>query len=529
MEIKIDSLKVKHISFRAGGLVLLLLTGIGIWILSNTMQARHQVDLLENMLQAEKYQEARGVFEGLKKYGGTYSEQAANHITEALAGQMEAVFSQALKGDPVSPAKIQGLKQFPEQFSPLLDAELTKVTNLYWDQKITYSMLAEELGVLQSITGKTTELAKYQYLARAEMLRRQYAYDEAEQVLDEALQTYPGDPLLTSRLTQCWKEAGQLVPYDGPIPHLFFHPLIVYPELAFDEDNLAQGYEDYFITVHEFNRILDALYKNNYLLIGLDTVFAKSEEKGKPVLVKKKLYLPPGKKPLIISIDDLNYYEYMLKNGNAHKLILDGKGNIAVLSFTPQGEKVISRDLEIIPILDQFVEKHPDFSWQGEKGIIALTGYQGVLGYRTQDGSPSAEQEKKEVLPVIRHLKETGWSFASHGYGHLDAAKVSYKIFVRDTLRWKEEVESLTGATNIYIYPFGSKVLPGDAKFRYLLDSGFQVLCSVGPTEYLKSTPAYAMMDRRHIDGLAFYYQRDRLRNFFDTESVTDPMRPVQK
>ena len=35
---------------------------------------------------------------------------------------------------------------------------------------------------------------------------------------------------------------------------------------------------------------------------------------SKPIK-KKSLKLPKGKKPLILSIDDMNYYEYMRGNG----------------------------------------------------------------------------------------------------------------------------------------------------------------------------------------------------------------------
>ncbi|MBC8079128.1 MAG: hypothetical protein H7X86_02200 [Gorillibacterium sp.] len=31
----------------------------------------------------------------------------------------------------------------------------------------------------------------------------------------------------------------QLVPYSGPVEHIFFHPLIAFPELAFDGDRMA--------------------------------------------------------------------------------------------------------------------------------------------------------------------------------------------------------------------------------------------------------------------------------------------------
>lgn len=47
-----------------------------------------------------------------------------------------------------------------------------------------------------------------------------------------------------------------LVPYTGPVEHIFFHPLIAYPELAFDGDPMARGYDDWFVTVQEFHKIL---------------------------------------------------------------------------------------------------------------------------------------------------------------------------------------------------------------------------------------------------------------------------------
>jgi peptidoglycan/xylan/chitin deacetylase (PgdA/CDA1 family) len=179
-----------------------------------------------------------------------------------------------------------------------------------------------------------------------------------------------------------------------------------------------------------------------------------------------------------------------------------------------------------VPILDRFVFEHPDFSDHGAKGVIALTGYQGILGYRTNDEQvANAVQEQKKAAIVIQRLKETGWSFASHGWGHLDAIKVSYDRFVQDTKRWKREVEPLIGTTSIYIYPFGSRVETDGDKFKALINEGFHVLCSVGPAPYLKWQSGVMMMDRRHIDGIALKTQRSRLLELFDANDVLDPIR----
>ena len=320
----------------------------------------------------------------------------------------------------------------------------------------------------------------------------------------------------------------QLYPYKGPVEHIFFHPLIAYPERAFDGDRMSKGYNDWFVTVKEFSRIIESLYKRNYILVDIRSLYEERISNGKRVVIAKTLQLPKGKKPLIISVDDLNYYDYMLANGNVSKLILDQGGNVAAFSRNDQGSGIVSSENEIIPLLDRFVRLHPDFSYQGAKAVIALTGYQGVLGYRTNLlRSPQYEAEKAEALRVIKRLKETGWSFASHGYGHLDAQKASYKRLVADTEQWKREVEPLIGRTSVYIYPYGTRVETDSAKYRYLVQAGFTALCSVGPTPYIRFKQDSFMMDRRHIDGIALQTQRVRLLPLFDADEVIDPVRPL--
>lgn len=324
--------------------------------------------------------------------------------------------------------------------------------------------------------------------------------------------------------------AVERVEYKGPVEHIFFHPLIAYPELAFDNDSMSKGYDDWFVTVKEFDRILASLYKNQYVLISMDQLYEWKTVNGKKTLAKKPLLLPKNKKPLVLSVDDMNYYDYMLKNGNVFKLILDDQGNVATYSLTPKGEKNIAYDNEIVPILDTFVKEHPDFSVDGAKGTIALTGFQGVLGYRTNElTSPPYETEKAAAMKVINRMKETGWRFASHGYGHRDARKVSYQSLVEDTKRWKKEVEPLIGDTPVYIYPYGSRVDTNSNKYKFLVNAGFSVLCGVGPQPYLQYMPDSMMMDRRHIDGIALKTQGDKLEQLFDSKEVIDSVRPVGK
>ena len=40
---------------------------------------------------------------------------------------------------------------------------------------------------------------------------------------------------------------------------------------------------------------------------------------------------------------------------------------------------------DVLTILEDFIEAHPDFSYRGARGTIAVTGYNGIFGYRTSD------------------------------------------------------------------------------------------------------------------------------------------------
>ncbi|MGM0885222.1 MAG: polysaccharide deacetylase family protein [Bacillota bacterium] len=317
-------------------------------------------------------------------------------------------------------------------------------------------------------------------------------------------------------------QAAKLVAYNGIVEHIFFHPLIAYPKLAFDSDSLSKGYNDWFTTVPEFKRILESLYKEGFILIHLEDVYEEKTVDGRKIIGKRTLMLPKGKKPLVISIDDLNYYSYMIDNGNVYKLVLDAEGNVASYSKNLQGEEIVSRYNEIVPILDRFVESLPDFSLNGAKGVIALTGYEGILGYRTQSGSPNRKTEKIDAMKIVKRLKETGWTFGSHSYGHIDVSRVSLTKLMQDTARWKNEVEPLVGATPLFFYPYGSRVEYGSAKFNFLVNSGYKVISAVGPTSFTKVTDGAYTTDRRHIDGMAIIQQPNSVRDLFDAGDVLD-------
>ena len=321
-----------------------------------------------------------------------------------------------------------------------------------------------------------------------------------------------------------------LVEYTGEIEHLFTHCLLAFPELALNpKNNMSKDFDRDCLTPSEFKKILLSLYNNDYILIDINSAF----ENKNGVTYKKKLYLPKGKKPLIFSFDDCNYDSKKRNKGMVDKIILDRNNQLATYTSKQTIADRVSYDNEFIPILEQFVKTHPDFSHKGAKGLICLTGYDGILGYRTQKTNATSRYEIKKAKEVVNALKKSGWTFACHSYGHYHMKKLNDMEFAKEINYWVNEVEPIIGKTNIYVYPYGEwEVVDDNGEITYkhqlLLDSGFQLFCGVGADGYYGYIPIGTkakhtlLMDRKPIDGRTLRNFKERYQHLFDCEQVYD-------
>jgi hypothetical protein len=323
-----------------------------------------------------------------------------------------------------------------------------------------------------------------------------------------------------------------LVKYEGQVHHLFFHSLIVNTDLAFD--NLGRdpnGYNMWMVTVSEFKKMLPELRDRGYILYNLsDYIEPDSATEGEIKL--KDIMVPPGKTPLVISIDDVSYYDYMQPDGFAERLVAGEDGKIYTEVVSIEGTKVLTSDGDIMPILDDFVSANPGFSYRGAKGTIALTGFEGALGY---DFIKERDQVKKaeliaEAKKTADLLKKNGWLFACHSYTHnqyfrdgtMTLDKMKY-----DLDRWISNIEPVVGKTNIYISPFGVRYKNNDPSFRYIVENGFNVFCPVGNERKIFFNSDNIVMGRIDIDGYSMNTRKDELNMYyFNVDNLYDPARP---
>lgn len=276
--------------------------------------------------------------------------------------------------------------------------------------------------------------------------------------------------------------------YTGEIEYIFFHPLILDSQKGFDtRKNNNRKLYNLFITTDEFKKCLEKLYENDYILVDIFDVYKEVYKEGKFKVQRQDLKIPKGKKPFILFVDDLSYNRYML-NSTSSKLVLD-ESDFKIKSLSIEDWKeVLSDDKEIIPILNKFIEEHEDFSLNNAKGVISLTGSEGVFGYNT--GKYARRNEKNvetlrrlskdifDAKKVADKLKEDGWKFACHTYDHINFKNVTTDYIKNDIENWFKYVSNIVGTTNIFVYPYDNSINEGDERFKYLNSNGFNIFCS---------------------------------------------------
>ncbi len=384
---------------------------------------------------------------------------------------------------------------------------------------------------------------RQELISQAKRLALGYYYDTALDLI-KSYQGEDGNYKHYQELAEAYdeleNEKASLVPYGGEytsitqINHIFFHSLIADTSKAFDGGSMTVGYNKYMVTISEFNKILDKMYQDGYVLVRMsDLVKKETQEDGTTRYVENEIYLRAGQKPFVLSQDDVNYYSYMEEDGFATRIVI-GEDGKPTCEMRGDDGSVVTGAFDVVPILDKFIEAHPDFSYKGAKGLLALTGYEGVLGYRTNDEtSPTYEQDKETVKKVVEVLKADGWEFGSHSWGHKDMYTISFELLKKDTNRWLKEVGSLIGPTDILVFPFGNDIETtvgnySSDKYKFLKKSGFNFFIGVFKEPWMQIKKDYVRMERRPIDGQAMLEFPERLQDLFDVKDILDPERPAK-
>ena len=433
------------------------------------------------------------------------------------------------------------------------------------DNKPAETVVASESSQEETTTAAPAD-KRSEALKTAETQAVQYDYDGAIKTL-ESVEGAESDEEISKLIKDYEDKKDSLVAVSPQnVTHVFFHSLIVDPARGFSLngnsswDRLTPGFCQWMTTCYEFDRMMEEMYKRGFVLVSLyDMVDITKDADGVEHIEGKSIYLPEGKKPFVLSLDDLSYYHSYDGRGCASKMIVGDDGKPTCEYVTADGKTEVG-SYDCIPRLDEFVEKHPDCSYKGAKGTVALTGYNGILGYRTDPAyrdkneddllddqiawlkdNPDFDWDKEceEAKKVADAVKADGWTFASHTWGHIRIGDSELDRIKIDTANWKEGVEPLVGETDMIIFAHGQDLASWDEeysesdKFKYLKSEGYSIFCNVdGSTQYfVQIDDEFLRMGRRNLDGIrlwqAVYGGKDYLSDLFDPSEVIDPERPT--
>ena len=403
-------------------------------------------------------------------------------------------------------------------------------------------------------------------IAEAEKIAQTYDYDGAISLLQNQ-EEYDTDTELINAIARFTAEKSSLEAKDPlTVPHIFYHSLIVDTDRAFNttmwgEETVA-GINAWMTTIEEFDKITQQMYDNGWVLIRMrDLVTQTTDENGTVHFTKNKnLLLPADKHPFVLSIDDWSYYHSYEGKGYGDKAVLDGNGKVKIQYTDAQGNVSVG-DYDVMPRLNTFLDAHPDGAYKGARGTAAMTGYNGVFGYRTDVAYKTGERLDKdqavwleqhpefnwdkdvaEATKIANAVKAEGWDFACHTWGHMSVTGKSAATLATDQEKWQNTVANITGQTDTIIFAHGNDIgtwrdydASTNEAYAYFKSMGYNFYANVDASNeyWVQIRDGYCRQGRIDCDGLQMWRalsgaaKTNVFEKLFDVASVFDPRRPT--
>lgn len=332
----------------------------------------------------------------------------------------------------------------------------------------------------------------------AAALAGMYDYQGAISLIDSFSGNLMDYPALQDLRNKYITANDQLVTWDDPnsVVSLSFQTLIADADRAFGHEEQGESMLYHYITTSEFTRLLEQLYANNYILVSLDDfVTTQSSQAGQEVMSVSPLRLPAGKKPLLLTQTNVNYDLFLVDSNNdmvpdaescgfASRLVLDTDGSVTCEYIDAEGQTHTGA-YDLIPILDDFIAEHPDFSYRGAKAIIALSGHQGLFGYRTGTefenylGTAKHDEEVAGAKVIANALIRSGYDLACYTYGNVGYGSMLPDQIQQDQTKWLQEITPIIGQTDTLVYAKVSDIAASNVEYsgdsyEFLKQAGYK-------------------------------------------------------
>ena len=380
--------------------------------------------------------------------------------------------------------------------------------------------LAEEQKAQQeSIAAEQLESEGARLLELADSYAKSYNYDKAISTLD----SYMGEksPEMTTKRAEYINAKSSLVEHQDPtlIPNLSFHLLVNDMAKAIADQENGGSYNRNFVSTAEFEKILNQLYLNNFVLVDFDSFVGTGSVDGtNQVYDQVSIWLPEGKKPVMITETLVNYLPYMIdsnKDGTpdaggasfASRLVVDDNGDIKAEYVDSDGVTKVG-NYDLVPILEDFIKEHPDFSYRGARATLAVCGYEGIFGYRIQSetiankGQDYYNEQVVGATKVVNALRDKGYRLACNSFGNTDYSNISADQVNQDIQKWMSQIAPVIGEIDTIVFARGKDI--GDytgGKFEVLHSKGFRYMIKSGDAPYTEINNTYVRQTRLMVTG----------------------------
>jgi len=380
-------------------------------------------------------------------------------------------------------------------------------------------------------------------LEESSRLAQGYDYQAAIEVLN----SYSGDMTqeMNLKIAEYTNIQSSLVEYKdySSIPNLSFHVLIADPARAFVDKSLGGQYNRNFVTVDEFSKILEQLYKGGYVLVDFDS-FTETNTglDGNANFFTTPIALPEGKKPVMLTETMVNYLSYMVDSnddgepdagaaGFAYRMIVDENGDIKAQMVDANGQTQTG-NYDLVPILEDFIKEHPDFCYKGARATLAVCGYEGVFGYRTNTSYISSvsqafyDEQVAGAKTLVEALRNKGYTIACYTYGNVAYGDKSATQIQADMQEWTNQITPVLGDVDVLVYARTSDIGDyGGAKFQVLHGCGFRYFVRHGSQPYAEINNTYVKQSRLMVTGENMAWNSSQFNGLFDCAAIMNNLR----
>jgi len=398
----------------------------------------------------------------------------------------------------------------------------------------------EQMQLNESLSAAAqAEQENQRILQQAEKLAAGYNYEDAITLLDSVGDLTEHQDLQAKR-SEYVNAMSSLIEYKDPtmIPNLSFHVLIHDMSKAIQSKDFGGNYNKNFVTTGEFTKILENLYRNGYVLVDFESfVGAKTDINGNAQFEAVPIHLPADKKPVMITETMVNYFDYMIDlndddlpdySGFPSKLVLDASGDIKAEYVDANGQTNVG-NYDLVPILEDFIESHPDFSYRGARAILAVTGHEGVFGYRINSavvankGNDYWETQVAGAKEITNALREKGYTIACYTYKNDAYAGWSVAQISADLQSWQTQITSVIGNVDTFVFAKMSNISDyNGAAFQTMYQSGFRYFISNGESPMTQVNPTYVRQNRLMVTGETMQHYSSRFTGLFDCAAILE-------